>query len=174
MKLALRAQRKLQAMPAANKTLSSKLLKSPPKFCPFNNDLSCDSSSKYRQIDGSCNNLANGIIGRSNTPYKRLMKAQYQDKVEEPRRMGASGEPLPNPRSISLAIHDPMDTPAAISNLGVMFGQFVDHDFAQTATTGAGSVPLKCTCGSTSADCINIATPPDDTVDDQDCGIYRN
>ncbi len=131
--------------------------------------MSCDNTVKYRSIDGSCNNLGNGIIGRSNTPYKRLLKPAYEDKLEEPRKTGLGGDPLPNPRSIALAIHDPLDAPAGITNLGVMFGQFVDHDFALTATTGVGSVPLKCTCSSTSSDCVNIMTPSEDMFTDQDC-----
>ena len=64
-----------------------------------------------------------------------------------------------------------MDTPASISHLGVMFGQYVDHDFALTASTGIGSTPLKCTCGSSNQDCVNIPTPSEELLNDQDCEV---
>jgi peroxidase len=97
------------------------------------------------------------------------LKPFYEDKLEEPRKTGVDGSTLPNARSIALLIHDPMDTPTGITHLGVMFGQFVDHDFAQTASTGFGSSPLKCSCTSGSSDCFNIQTPDDDIFNDQEC-----
>lgn len=170
-KLALKAAQKLKTSQNLTSTHLLKL-KSPPKFCPFNSDIFCEASSKYRQIDGSCNNLANGMLGRGNTPFKRLIKPAYDDKIEEPRRTSVTGEPLPNPRSVSLAVHDPLDLPTVLSNLGVMFGQFIDHDLALTATTGVGSSPFKCSCGSTNSDCVNIPTPSEDSIDsDQDCQV---
>lgn len=145
-------------------------LRAPPRFCPFSADFSCDRTAKYRQTDGSCNNLENGQLGKSSTPYKRLLKPAYDDNMDEPRRRGVGGENLPNPRSVALAVHQPLDTPAKISNLGVMFGQYVDHDFALTASTGSGAVATKCTCGDTSGDCVNIPTPEEDTLNsDQSC-----
>lgn len=173
--IALKASKRLKNDTFINSTRTIKL-KAPPKFCPFSFDSSCDSTAKYRQIDGSCNNLESGIVGRSSTPYKRLLKPAYEDGINEPRKNGVNGSPLPNPRSISIALHEPSDIPTKISNLGVMFGQFIDHDFALTATTGSGS-PFKCSCDqSSTSDCINIPTPDEDTLDsDQQCmGLTRS
>lgn len=92
--------------------------------------------------------------------------------MNEPRRSAVDGSALPNARLVSLVVHTPQDTPARITNLGVMFGQFIDHDFAQSAATGVGSTPLKCSCGSFNADCVNINTPDEDEIDnDQQCMV---
>ena len=39
----------------------------------------CDRHSKYRNIDGTCNNLRKPKYGKSNTPLQRLLKPSYQD-----------------------------------------------------------------------------------------------
>ncbi|CAF0805350.1 unnamed protein product [Brachionus calyciflorus] len=39
------------------------------QYCPFVS-LTCDSTSKYRSYNGTCNNLDNPLYGGSNTPYK--------------------------------------------------------------------------------------------------------
>lgn len=133
-------------------------LKASPQFCPFQQTIDCDEKSKYRQIDGSCNNLNNPLLGKSSTPFKRFLPSVYEDKLDEPRRTALSGNPLPNPRSISLILHDPNDIPTTMTNLGVMLGQFIDHDFAQSAgVTGSDGQVLKCTCDSIDSDCINIS-----------------
>lgn len=162
------------ALKAAQKLKSKNTikLKSPPKFCPFSFDFQCDNSSKYRQLDGSCNNLDSTLLGKSSTPYKRLMKTAYDDGMNEPRRTALDGSPLPNARLVSLIVHDPLDAPSQISHMGVMFGQFIDHDFAQSAATGSGSSALKCTCDMLSSDCVNIMTPDNDDIDiDQRCMV---
>lgn len=42
----------------------------PPASCP---------STRYRSYDGSCNNLRNPVWGTPNTPYTRLLPANYGD-----------------------------------------------------------------------------------------------
>jgi peroxidase len=166
--ISLKASKKLKASLKS----SSIKLKSPPKFCPFSFEINCDNTLKYSQIDGSCNNLGSSMLGKSSTPFKRFMKTAYDDGMNDPRRTAIDGSPLPNPRSIALMVHDPLDSPTKISHLGVMFGQFIDHDFAQSAATGSGSTALKCTCDSRSQDCVNIPTPENADVDsDQQCMI---
>lgn len=171
--IALKASKKLES--SANKTFlkaSSIKLKSPPKFCPFSFEIACDNSSKYRQIDGSCNNLGSAMLGRSSTPFKRLLRTAYDDGMNDPRKTALDGTPLPNARLVSIVVHDPLDAPAQITNLGVMFGQFIDHDIAQSASTGSGSTALKCFCNSFSSDCVNIPTPDNDEIDsDQQCMV---
>ena len=39
----------------------------------------CNPSSKYRNIDGTCNNEDKPNFGKSNTPLQRLLEPSYQD-----------------------------------------------------------------------------------------------
>ena len=109
---------------AKNAKKGSVKLKATPQFCPFQSNMDCDATSKYRNVDGSCNNLNNPLLGKSNTPFKRYInETSYDDGMNDPRIKSKSGSNLPNPRSISLAIHEPSDLPANMTNLGVMFGE---------------------------------------------------
>lgn len=168
-KIALKASNMLQKNTTVKQT--SIKLRAPPKFCPFAFEPSCSEPEKYRKIDGSCNNQGNSLLGKASTPFKRLLRTAYQDSIQEPRQRGENGDLLPNPREIALKIHDPLENPAKISHFGVIFGQFIDHDFALSAATGFGSSPLKCFCFSNSEDCVNIPTPDDDIFDDQRCQV---
>lgn len=173
-KIALRASKKLKAnnTMAQNQTRPLKImLRAPPRFCPFQIDVDCDGPAKYRKLDGSCNNPENPLIGKASTPFKRLLRAAYQDDVDEPRRLSVNGEPLPNPRLIALKVHDPLDAPTRISHLAVIFGQFMDHDMSFTASVGFDSAPLQCMCDSDNSDCINIPTPDEDMFTDQQCMV---
>jgi hypothetical protein len=111
-------------------------------YCPYKNkEIICDSSSKYRTNDGTCNNLNNPFFGASNTPYIRLLPPSYDDGVNSPRKLGLSGKNLPNPRSVSLAVSLPTSTQRLAKNslghLYATFGQFLAHDITGTsATTG--------------------------------------
>jgi hypothetical protein len=39
----------------------------------------CDPNSKYRTIDGTCNNLKYPLWGRSNRQHRRLLTPVYED-----------------------------------------------------------------------------------------------
>lgn len=41
--------------------------------------------SKYRSIDGTCNNLADPMLGSSYTPFQRLLKSNYENGFNLPR-----------------------------------------------------------------------------------------
>jgi len=58
--------------------------------------------SKYRTIDGSCNNLQRPLWGRSNTAFTRLVPPAYADGLDEP-RVSVTGKELPGARVVSLA-----------------------------------------------------------------------
>jgi len=74
-------------------------------YCPYENvKVVCNSTYKYRLYDGTCNNLVNPLLGAANVPYIRLLPPAYQDGVNSPRSLAVSGNPLPNPRSLSLGL----------------------------------------------------------------------
>ena len=58
----------------------------------------CDPFSKYSRIDGACNNLRTTWLGKASSPYKRYLRAEYQDGVNAPRSLSVTGRPLPNAR----------------------------------------------------------------------------
>jgi len=61
----------------------------------------CDPSSPFRSFSGVCNNLRLPDLGKSMTPYTRLLPAVYQNGVSQPRTFGVSGAPLPSARTVS-------------------------------------------------------------------------
>ncbi|KAG9509771.1 Chorion peroxidase [Fragariocoptes setiger] len=106
--------------------------------------------SPFRTHDGSCNNLRHTAWGRANTPYTRILPPDYEDGVDEIRRTGATGAPLPNARSVSLATVNWNEKQDARSSVLLMqWGQFIDHDLTLAATT-----PMLTPQG-TSIDCCN-------------------
>ncbi|ROT65453.1 peroxinectin, partial [Penaeus vannamei] len=98
--------------------------------CPQNPD--CRGiNPKYRTVDGSCNNQANPVWGKSNTPVQRILPPTYSDGVREPRVQGVNGSPLPNVRALSGNVLVDVDNPDQQFTSSVMqWAQFLDHDFA--------------------------------------------
>lgn len=47
--------------------------------CPVNPNCGQSLRSPFRTLDGSCNNVAQTILGRSSTQYQRLLDAEYND-----------------------------------------------------------------------------------------------
>ncbi|XP_049875791.1 peroxidase-like [Pectinophora gossypiella] len=108
-----------------------------PPHCP---------PSKYRTVDGSCNNRNNPLRwGVSHTPFRRVLPADYADGISAP-RTGINGTPLPSARDVSVTVHRP--SYAHDSSFTVMlavWGQFIDHDITATALSkGANSTSLSC------------------------------
>lgn len=112
-------------------------LKAPEKFCPFKKQIVCDTQFPYRSLDGSCNNLNNTWWGKTGTPYKRWMPADYSDqfKLNEP-RAATDGSELPNARLLSCALNiDKHDIEPAVSHILMQWGQFVNHDITSLSIT---------------------------------------
>ncbi|XP_046398870.1 peroxidase-like [Ischnura elegans] len=91
----------------------------------------CNPKSKYRTIDGSCNNLANPRLGTPNNPYGRLVAYRYPDGKSAPADLSVKGGQLPSPRLLSTTffpdapVYDPKWT------LGNMqWGQIITHDMS--------------------------------------------
>jgi hypothetical protein len=57
-------------------------------------------NSKYRNIDGSWNNLRYPLLAQSDTAFTRLAAPAYADGVDKP-RVSVTGAELPNARLVS-------------------------------------------------------------------------
>ncbi|XP_059350851.1 chorion peroxidase-like [Daphnia carinata] len=88
--------------------------------------------SRYRTLDGSCNNVQHSSWGKSLTPFQRVIPSAYADGVRVPRR-AKSGRELPSARLISTTVTRDVDAPSETDTTWVMqYGQFLDHDFTRT------------------------------------------
>lgn len=130
------AEQAFQAVPFANSVTGT---------CP--SSVSCF-QSKYRTIDGSCNNQQHTDWGKAFTAYNRLLVPEYEDKFDAPRVTGSSGQPLPSARLVSsTAARDAGVDSRSLSLMAMQWGQFLDHDLTSAATSRSedGS-SIKC-CG---------------------------
>ncbi|KAE9538939.1 hypothetical protein AGLY_005521 [Aphis glycines] len=96
--------------------------------------ITCNSSAKYRSMDGTCNNLQHPLWGASFTPYIRLGKAYYEDGNFSMRVQFRDGKPLPSARKLQVGIFRiqtfPIDIPD-IRNYHInQVGQYVTHDIS--------------------------------------------
>ncbi|KAI1288387.1 Chorion peroxidase [Halotydeus destructor] len=93
-------------------------------------------STKYRSLDGSCNNLKKPDWGQTLTPFSRLLVPDYGDGVDSPRRASV-GRTLPSARSLSLVLSagGRNVSHAYLTNFFMNFGQFLDHDMTSTLST---------------------------------------
>lgn len=98
----------------------------------LNETLNCP-LSKYRTVNGSCNNLNHSQTwGVAMTPFRRALPANYSDGVSAPR--GGFVTDLPSARDVSTMVHRPVHRED--NNFSVMlavWGQFIDHDITATA-----------------------------------------
>ncbi|KAK2705306.1 peroxidase-like [Artemia franciscana] len=84
--------------------------------------------SKYRTIDGSCNNLINTRWGKSLTILQRISNPDFKDGVWAPRK-AKNGKDLPSARFVSANVFGDFNNPHKDITLMVMqWGQFIDHD----------------------------------------------
>lgn len=133
--------------------------------CPLKSNLTCDPNAKYRNFDGSCNNLENPILGQSNRQFKRFLDSEYDNGYDSIRTKSVvSNNKLPNPRLISRSIinHNPY-LDKSRSNLFTTFGQFLTHDISHSPfmkeKNGDG---IKCSCDSKNPACISVDLPEND------------
>ncbi|XP_077991438.1 peroxidasin homolog [Glandiceps talaboti] len=94
--------------------------------------------SKYRTIDGTCNNLEKSNQGAALRPFARLLNATYENGFNEPigwdTNMQYNGFLIPSPRLVSTTIgstHHITDHDK-ITDLVSLWGQFLDHDMDLT------------------------------------------
>ncbi|KAJ0019170.1 hypothetical protein NQD34_006739 [Periophthalmus magnuspinnatus] len=94
---------------------------------------------KYRTANSVCNNLEHPLWGASNTPFLRLLPAEYQDGLSLPKgwdpNVKINGNTLPLVRMVSnhiLKTGNTVDEDPIFSMMVTFFGQWTDHDLTLT------------------------------------------
>ncbi|KAJ8918066.1 hypothetical protein NQ315_011523 [Exocentrus adspersus] len=122
--------------------------------------------TKYRSLDGSCNNLKHPEWGMAMTRFRRLLPAEYGDGIRSFRR-SKSGKSLPNARKVSETLFPLTVIPDKDYTLAQMqYGQIITHDIAQ----GGGLNDLFCCTEhlqylnktEQAPNCLPIAVPKND------------
>jgi len=129
-------------------------------YCPAKLQSTNCQLERYRQLQGTCNNIDNPFWGSAMMGFRRFLPHAYGDGVSSP-RLSVSGHELPTPRLVSAGIHrDEKVHEHSISLLNVAWGQFIDHDITLTAETE----DVKCCRGAnvTHPSCLPIQIPDDD------------
>jgi len=132
---------------------------------------------KYRSLDGTCNNLDHPLQGASDTPFKRLLKPQYEDGVGLP--VGWSGG-KPSARLISSKIVAANEVQGStdFTLMLMQVGQFLDHDMDLAPTSPSNIVfdmnnpTALSSCNSichNDAPCFPIPVPQDDPRIKREC-----
>lgn len=115
--------------------------------CANNQQVDCTQNSRYRTIDGSCNNLENPKLGSAMTAYTRLLFPNYMDGIQEPRHARYGDNALPNPRLVSSRLSTPSDQSDVSRTLVVMqWSDFITHDLAHTPVRKmiSNGMPISC------------------------------
>jgi len=105
------------------------------ELCPWTNPPpSCPRGSRFRTLDGTCNNLRQSNYGRAGTPFQRILLPEYaKGSVDLPRRRNGDGRELPSARALSNRLADGRNLGDSENTLLVMqMGQFIDHDITHT------------------------------------------
>ena len=104
----------------------------------------CDFSSKYRTVDGSCNNIGRPKYGQFLTPLQRILPNAYADDIFRPRR-AKNGRPLPSARLVSSTMVSMTQQPSRINSALLMaVGQFIDHDLTHVPMKTSDGKPIDC------------------------------
>ena len=102
-------------------------------FTPFN--------SRFRSINGTCNNLENPLLGAADTPLSRLIPPQYEDGISSLRgdiqnqlgKIVASSPfqpPSPSARHVTQTVIRNVSKDESLTHILMQFGQFLDHDLS--------------------------------------------
>ncbi|XP_037881152.1 peroxidasin isoform X2 [Glossina fuscipes] len=127
--------------------------------------------SKYRSIDGTCNNLKNPAWGASLTAFRRLEKPIYENGFSMPvgwmKGKLYSGFPKPSSRLVSTSLISTKETTPdqSITHMVMQWGQFLDHDLdhaiPSVSSESWDGIDCKKTCEFASP-CYPIEVPPND------------
>ena len=94
--------------------------------------------SRFRSIDGSCNNHQHPLWGASLSPLRRLLPPQYENGFNSPIGSDPSrlygGYAKPNPRLVStkLISSSAVEPDPKLSNMVMQWGQWLDHDISHS------------------------------------------
>ena len=133
--------------------------------CPVRGEL------KFRTIDATCNNLNNPLHGASDTAFRRLLPAVYEDGISLPvgYDQQVNGDqfkgPWPSARKVSKEIFT--DSPVVsqqMNHLTMTWGQFIDHDLDLFAEFDTPLCEESCDLKKTFPFCYPIQVEPDDNV----------
>ena len=83
----------------------------------------CDHKSKYRTLDGSCNNLQYPLWAKSFTQFQRLVPPFYADGLNE-LRVSIDGGELPNPREVSCKVWTAFTVVSSIVKVSLIAGRW--------------------------------------------------
>ncbi|AWP15193.1 putative eosinophil peroxidase-like isoform 2 [Scophthalmus maximus] len=129
--------------------------------------------NKYRTITSLCNNLKNPRLGASNTPFSRLLPAEYDDGISQPKGWNnrtLNNFLLPLVRQVSNNILNTTDAAVVsdreFTHMVTLFGQWNDHDltftpFSPSIRSFSNGVNCDESCEKTEP-CIPIPIPPGD------------
>ncbi|XP_004526120.1 peroxidasin [Ceratitis capitata] len=127
--------------------------------------------SKYRSIDGSCNNLRNPWWGASLTAFRRIAKPIYENGFSTPigwtKSQLYAGFLKPSSRlvSTSLITTKHITPDERITHMVMQWGQFLDHDLdhalPSVSSESWDGIDCKKTC-EFAPPCFPIEVPPGD------------
>ncbi|GFU52027.1 chorion peroxidase [Nephila pilipes] len=118
----------LRRFSLANTIIADTCAKNPP--CP---------TQKYRNSDGSCNNLAHPEWGKTFHTYARVLPPRYADGINEA-RSSYDGGPLPSAREVSQRAISSGDHPSRKVTVAFsLWSQFLAYDLSLTGVTLAGN-----------------------------------
>ncbi|RWS10581.1 peroxidase-like protein [Dinothrombium tinctorium] len=105
------------------------------KYLAFNHNTRCWSGNKFRNTDGTCNNLHYPFRGSTFSPFRRLLQPDYADGIREPRN-GERGKKLPSAKQIDDALSKYQFNGGLNSNpIAQFWGLLLSHDLMKIATT---------------------------------------
>ncbi|XP_065362237.1 peroxidasin [Calliphora vicina] len=127
--------------------------------------------SKFRTLDGTCNNLLHPTWGASLTSFRRIEKPIYENGFSMPigwtKNKLYAGFPKPSSRLVSTSIVATKDiTPDdTITHMVMQWGQFLDHDLdhaiPSVSSESWDGIDCKKTC-EFAPPCYPIEVPPND------------
>ncbi|CAL4183014.1 unnamed protein product, partial [Meganyctiphanes norvegica] len=100
-------------------------------------NINCDDMcfhSKYRSVDGSCNNLQNPLWGASLTGFRRILQPEYENGFNTPigwsktRRYNGFFKPSARLVSTRIVSTEEISPDEHCTHMLMQWGQFLDHD----------------------------------------------
>ena len=127
--------------------------------------------SKYRSLDGTCNNLLHPVWGASLTSFRRIEMPIYENGFSMPigwtKNKLYAGFPKPSSRLVSTTLISTKEiTPdERITHMVMQWGQFLDHDLdhaiPSVSSESWDGIDCKKTCDF-APPCYPIEVPPND------------